>query len=401
MIHHDRIDRLRRISGLEHLADKTLETFDTAPKWISDTAKQKLSIAYDLAQNFIRSRDTWLFLYGPPGTGKTHLAAAVANALLEHGVEVIFATVPDLLDYLRAAFGPNSTESSDYRLQQLKNAEVLILDDLGAQHGTSWALEKLYQIINYRYMAQMPTVITSNHSHTTLEQRLSSRLADIRVVRSLELDVPDYRQGVGRGIPKIGTGLEIYQHMTINTWIERKDLPQADHQNQRRVREVIANYANEPRGWLMFIGPHGVGKTHSAAAIGHLYAERGGDVIFVSVPDLLDQLRAAYGPDSKISYDARFQQLRTIDLLFLDDIWAEVPSSWSREKLHQLLNYRFVTRASTVMTSRLTKEGIRERDRWLYTRLDNKDVSRVFLIRASKPFLGIEISRQSASKKDH
>ena len=65
-------------------------------------------------------------------------------------------TVPDLLDYLKASYGPGSTEIDNFstRFEQIQNVPLLILDDMGTESPTAWAMEKLYQILNQRYMAQ-------------------------------------------------------------------------------------------------------------------------------------------------------------------------------------------------------------------------------------------------------
>ncbi len=99
--------------------------------------------------------------------------------------------VPDLLDYLRAAFAPNSGVSLDKRFNEIRTTRLLILDDLGTQSATPWAREKLYQLFNYRYNAELPTVITSAaHPPDELDQRLLSRLSDRRLCRLLFISAP-------------------------------------------------------------------------------------------------------------------------------------------------------------------------------------------------------------------
>ena len=100
-------------------------------------------------------------LSGPSGCGKTHVAAAVANRCLEVGTPALFVIVPDLLDRLRAAYHPDSAVDYDQAFERVRNAPVLVLDDLGGQSSTPWAQEKLSQIINHRFNARLPTVITN------------------------------------------------------------------------------------------------------------------------------------------------------------------------------------------------------------------------------------------------
>ena len=151
--------------------------------------------AFQAAFEFAQSPDGWLFLVGPNGCGKTHLAAAIANQSLDEGAVVLFAVVPDLLDHLRAAFAPNASEVYDQLFAKMREAELLILDDLGAQQSSSWANEKLFQLLNYRYNMGMPTVITANPKGLQgVDERIRSRLSDISLVETVVLDrAKDYR----------------------------------------------------------------------------------------------------------------------------------------------------------------------------------------------------------------
>ena len=86
--------------------------------------------------------------------------------------------VPDLLDHLRSAYQPGSDVGYDDLFEMLRTAPVLVLDDLGVQSSTPWAQEKLFQLINHRYNAQLPTVFTTNLDPTEFDARLQSRLTD-------------------------------------------------------------------------------------------------------------------------------------------------------------------------------------------------------------------------------
>ncbi|NLC13933.1 MAG: ATP-binding protein, partial [Chloroflexi bacterium] len=97
-----------------------------------------------------------------------------------------------LLDHLRAAFAPNSGISLDKRFSEVRTAQLLILDDLGTQSATPWAREKLYQLFNYRYNAELPTVITSSVLPDELDQRLYSRMSDRRLCRIQIITAPGY-----------------------------------------------------------------------------------------------------------------------------------------------------------------------------------------------------------------
>ena len=109
----------------------------------------------------------------------------------------MFVVVPDLLDHLRATFGPSSNISYDNLFDQVRMSPLLILDDLGTQSATPWAREKLYQIFNYRYIARLPTVITSSNTLEELDPRIRSRMLDKRICTIVGMDVPSYRVGTG------------------------------------------------------------------------------------------------------------------------------------------------------------------------------------------------------------
>jgi DNA replication protein DnaC len=77
----------------------------------------------------------------------------------------------------------------------LQRASLLVLDDLGAQNATPWAGEKLFQLLNHRYLGGLPTVFTiSSDNWEGLDERLRSRLLDRNVCTLVDLNVPSYRQ---------------------------------------------------------------------------------------------------------------------------------------------------------------------------------------------------------------
>jgi DNA replication protein DnaC len=133
---------------------------------------------------------------GPYGCGKTHLAAAIANALADKGNPPLFIMVPDLLDHLRATFSPSSAVSYDHRFDEIRTAPVLVLDDLGAQTASPWAREKLHQLFNYRYSAELPTVITvAVDMLESIDERLRVRLLDERICTIVPITAPAYHGG--------------------------------------------------------------------------------------------------------------------------------------------------------------------------------------------------------------
>jgi DNA replication protein DnaC len=182
---------------LELLRSMTFDNFDHKGLALTLEQRQNLRQAYKLAVEFAQSPQGWLTFQGVNGCGKTHLAAAIANYRLSQGKPVFFVVVPDLLDHLRSMFSPQSNISYDEFFERIKETPLLILDDFGEQSATSWAQEKLYQLINYRYNARLPMVITTCLSLEEIETRISSRMVDPKLSLVFYINAPDYRGNVG------------------------------------------------------------------------------------------------------------------------------------------------------------------------------------------------------------
>jgi len=146
---------------------------------------------------FAKQPEGFLTLMGETGCGKTHLAVAIVHHTIQNGGTAVFAVIPDLLDNLRATFDRQNTRVTyAERMDTYLNVPLLALDDLGTESPTDWAGEKLYQIINYRYNQQLPTVVTTNEIPLGLDSRLRSRLFDRRNC-VFEILAGDYRTGAG------------------------------------------------------------------------------------------------------------------------------------------------------------------------------------------------------------
>lgn len=180
---------MRTFSDISRFRDQSFESFDASIRGTRD--------AFDAAVAYARHPDGWLVLVGDYGCGKTHLAAAIASyALSERDMRPIFAVVPDLLDYLRTTFTPESEVSYDDRFNAFRGADLLILDDLGTENTTPWAREKLFQIINHRYNEGYPLVVTTNDLDR-VDPRIRSRLCDWQLSRHVYIDADDYRDRHG------------------------------------------------------------------------------------------------------------------------------------------------------------------------------------------------------------
>jgi DNA replication protein DnaC len=181
---------------LELLRNMTFDNFEHKRLELPPEQRQSLRQAFNLAVEFARSPEGWLTFQGINGCGKTHLAAAIANNRLAQGKPALFVVVPELLDHLRSTFSPDSKTSYDEFFEKLKETPLLILDDFGEQSTTPWAQEKLYQLINYRYNARLPMVVTTCLSLDEIEPRISSRMVDPRISLVFNINAPNYRGNV-------------------------------------------------------------------------------------------------------------------------------------------------------------------------------------------------------------
>jgi DNA replication protein DnaC len=181
------------------MANKTFGSFeDRTSEGLPPDELKSMQKALKAAHNFAEKPKGWLILMGGYGSGKTHLAAAVANYRAGLGDPPLFVMVPDLLDHLRATFSPNSSVAFDRRFDEIRMASLLVLDDLGTQSMTPWVKEKLYQLFNYRYNAELPTVITTSDSLDEMDPRIRSRLLDGKLCSIYAITVPSYHGNRGK-----------------------------------------------------------------------------------------------------------------------------------------------------------------------------------------------------------
>ncbi len=374
-------ERLQRLSHLDQLRHFSFENFEPRGKiGLAPLQQSSLEQAYNQARTFAAKRDGWLLIQGGYGCGKTHLAAAIANQAVDAGVPTIYLTAPDLLDWLRASYDDGEVNFED-RFEEIRNVHLLVLDDFGSQSATPWAQEKLFQILNQRYLSRLPTVITTNVDLEEQDGRIRSRLADPELVTRVQILAPDYRRPTQESSQSDLSTLVHHARQTFGTFSLREE-EGLNSEEVRNLKEALATahqFAEEPHGWLVLLGGYASGKTHLAAAIANYRSSAGYQVLFVEVPDLLDHLRATFNPASNARYDRRFDEIRSAQLLVLDDLGTQNMTPWVREKLYQLFNYRYNAELPTVMT---TSDTLEEIDARIRMRMLDSRLCRVYAITA-------------------
>ena len=370
------------------LAEVSFASTDSRGPGASAEAQARFGAAVEAAKEFAQDPRGCFLLVGGSGTGKTHLAAATANRLMEQGTPVFFAFVPDLLDHLRASYSPDNDLTYDELFDQVRSIPVLVLDDLGTHSGTAWAEEKLYQVLNHRYMAGLPTLITSGTAIDRMDGRLQSRILDPRASRVMDLG-----GGMRTGVPGIGAvEPQMLKHMSFDSFEPNGRASSAQERETLQAALMFSKaFAQTPDGWLVLVGDSGCGKTHLAVAIAGERLQRGEEVFFAFVPDLLDHLRYTFSPDSRVTYDELFDRVKQTPLLVLDDLGSESSTAWANEKLYQVVVHRHNARLPTVITTRAIPTGQHDP---IASRLNDPRLVVVMPITAS------DYRQQSKSRRD-
>lgn len=158
-----RMDEERRVRELLRysIVDEGFRSSTFANMQITSENQDTATLANAYVANFdqLYARNKGLLLYGEPGTGKSFMAACIANALIDKHVSVV---VTSIIRFTAGTFG-NSEELQE-RIAKMNSARLLVLDDLGAERGTETAMEMVYNIIDSRYGARKPMIVTTNLS---------------------------------------------------------------------------------------------------------------------------------------------------------------------------------------------------------------------------------------------
>lgn len=114
------------------------------------------------SREFPGGKKNGILLMGDPGTGKTHLAVAAFRAIMEKGFAGLFFDYQNLLDRIRSGYDQTSGASDKEAYRVAMDAEVLLLDDLGAHRVTDWVEDTVTSIITYRCNHRKPLIATTN-----------------------------------------------------------------------------------------------------------------------------------------------------------------------------------------------------------------------------------------------
>lgn len=162
----------------------------------SEQQRKAYTMAKSYAQNFGTGFASFVFS-GGPGTGKNHLAAAIGNHLLAAGHSVLVVTIPDLMLRVRECYDGGQSEAS--LLDDLCKVDLLVLDEVGIQRGSSGEKVILNQVIDRRLSSMRPVGVLTNLNHAGLQDSLGLRVIDRLTMDNgiwVNFDWASYRKNV-------------------------------------------------------------------------------------------------------------------------------------------------------------------------------------------------------------
>ncbi len=214
----DRVPRLLEQSAIpDRYKNCTLDNFKVSWAGTSESSGllEAASASRRYVETFVTSEggfsEAGLLFHGEPGVGKTHLAVAVLREIVErYGVRGRFEDFTSLIHRIQATFEPGTVDSKHAILRRVSEAELLVLDELGAQKPSAWVSEILYLVINGRYNRRLPTIFTTNYSLGSdadldrnggadpIDWRIPARLISrlYQMAKPIRMQAPDFRRRV-------------------------------------------------------------------------------------------------------------------------------------------------------------------------------------------------------------
>lgn len=173
----------RRIEGLFQRAGipprfqaRTFDNYQATNEGQASALRKAKAYAASWPQ--VKTAGTCMIFSGNAGTGKTHLACAIANELMGQGVSAAFTTVSDAMRAIKRTYDAGSAMTEVQAIQAFVDPQLLILDEVGANRGTDYELQLMFDIINKRYENCRPTIILTNLDPAALRECLGERVVD-------------------------------------------------------------------------------------------------------------------------------------------------------------------------------------------------------------------------------
>lgn len=173
----DRVKLLKEHSMMDEM--NLAQTFDNFLDNEHNVRQKKIAIQYCEKFPDMLKKNTGLLFWGGVGNGKTFLSACIANRLIENLHPVVMTSFNKLLGKINTLKSFSSQESEEEFIERLNEASLWIIDDLGTERDTTYALEKVYQLVNSRYNAQKPILLTTNLTMGQMMNESNIRLARI------------------------------------------------------------------------------------------------------------------------------------------------------------------------------------------------------------------------------
>jgi len=172
-----RVERLLGSAGIPpRFLGRTFENFRVEPGNQGQAKALRLCKAYADRFDDAMASGACAVLIGPPGTGKTHLAAAIAQAIIPTGRSVHFTTVSRLVRRVKSTYSQEADETEEQAIRAYRIPDLLILDEVGVQRGTETERLILTDVLGLRYEHMSPTVVLGNCSEPELAAHLGDRV---------------------------------------------------------------------------------------------------------------------------------------------------------------------------------------------------------------------------------